>query len=68
MHRQHREQAVEQNPLRLYTLSQLFGLQGFEPAAAYLLLQGLDAVSKLESGDRIVAAKVVSGLDKLTAT
>lgn len=29
------------------------------------LLQGLDAVGKLESGDRIVAAKVVSGLDKL---
>lgn len=33
-----------------------------------LLLQGLDAVSKLESGDRIVAVKVVSGLDKLTAS
>jgi hypothetical protein len=33
-----------------------------------MTLQGLDAVSKLESGDRIVAAKVVSGLDKLTAS
>lgn len=30
------------------------------------LLQGLDALSKLEDGDRIVKAKVVSGLDKLT--
>lgn len=38
-----------------------FGVCGY-------IVQGLDAVSKLESGDRIVAVKVVSGLDKLTAS
>ncbi|EFN58901.1 hypothetical protein CHLNCDRAFT_140837 [Chlorella variabilis] len=36
-----------------------FGVCGY-------VTKGLDALSKLEDGDRIVKAKVVSGLDKLT--
>jgi hypothetical protein len=38
-----------------------FGVVGY-------IVKGLDAVSKLETGDRIVAVEVVSGLDKITTT